>query len=285
MQKPDLPSSKSPHQSPVIPTETPKEKKLYRRVFSKEFLGLRKDSSKRSVAPVAAESSAQGKARESYEEQERRLLTEAARMGGDVHQALGRDFVSAGAEGGAESGGGATHAVSTASDIGDMDCRSDGSDRVSDSPSMLRGSAEAFRLGASTSSFGMTPSASCESPAAFQQSSSQAQSAHVSSDPSKLAESSPVPQTEQQTRSSGNDADPLGGDTSFSLGESARERRRRQRMLNPLKSSTILRVLEGGPRDLEEGSQTDDTPEPATPDSTTELDVGGLRLIRPGIQA
>lgn len=271
VQKPDLPSSKSPHESPVIPTETLKEKKLYRRVFSKEFLGFRKDLSNRSEAPVAPESSTQGRARESYEEQERRLLEAAESMGRPVHSVLGRIEDSPKTADALETDARAAHADSD----DEATSRKSGGTGSGDH-SLVRGSAEAVRLGASTSSFSMTPSVSCEAPPTFEASSTQVHSTHVSSDPLKPAKCSPlVPSTEQQTRPSGNDAaTQVGGETIFTLGESASEWRRRKRMLNPLQRSTILRVLSGEPRDLEGESPGGNSTEPATEQSSPEtLDV------------
>ncbi|KAJ9099022.1 hypothetical protein QFC20_005779 [Naganishia adeliensis] len=241
VQKPDLPSSKSPHECPVIPTETLKEKKLYRRVFSKEFLGFRKDSSNKSEAPVAPESSTQGRARESYEEQERRLLEAAESMGRPVHSVLGRIEDSPKTADALETDARAAHADSD----DEATSRKFGGTGSGDH-SLVRGSAEAVRLGASTSSFSMTPSVSCEAPPTFEASSTQVHSTHVSSDPLKPAKCSPlVPSTEQQTRPSGNDA-------AYSSG--------RRNHIHPC----------GGPRDLEGERPGGNSTEPATEQSSPE---------------
>lgn len=277
MQQPDPPAERSPHASPVIPTEDPKSKSRFRRVFSKETLKLPfgKDRSKRPQSAVAAESLTSGRARESFQEQTARLAATAESMARPVNHALGRIEDTSPVLEALGAGGQVDHGAMREDDAASR--RSD--DSIAGTHSFVRGSAEAVRLGASsTASFGITPSVSCEGPSAAGTSRSPVQSAHVSPDPSKPSRSSPlVPPTEEQAKS----FNVLGGSgTIFPPGESAGERRRRKRMMDPMLKSTIIRVFGGGPRELEGETLLGEFSEPMTEETSPELDVSDSGLLQ-----
>jgi hypothetical protein len=272
VEQPDVLSTKSPQQSPVIPTEPPKRKNFVKRILSKDgIFGSKKHQSQLQSdqgLPAPPE-----RARESYEVQQERLLAAAAEMAKPVHDQLhmmGGDLRSSTRKDMPEVP--ATDPLIRNSESGKSSLTSVGQE------SYLRGSNEAIRQPTITTTSLIGTSTSIQSPPLIQASSIKtAEDAGAPTTPQRKPRATSIsargnedtdditPTQKMRRESSSEDATKAGmSEREILAAEMRAERRRRQRL--EAYSSTRMKAVFAG-ETIDPGSQTS---EPATSESSSQ---------------